>query len=319
MATTILLIRHADVFNPDNVIYGRLPHFRLSDYGQYFARKTATHLANMPIAAFYTSPLLRALQTTRILAAPHAGVPVRSTSRLSEVRSSWQGTRYNDLPPDKTVYDLRREPTDESIDDVWQRMSATVRALAQQHADQTVACVSHGDPIKIATLGFQGRTLDGSAVREPDPARCSVTSLTFHAGADKPAVAYEDVVGASDFRKVASLDDLAPNTMLKVQMGRQDVLLFRISGGEVYATQNRCGHMRTCLDEGSFDGTLVTCPLHGAQFDVTSGKVVRQPDVGAGEVSRYGTPGKLLSPIETQRLRAFEVEIRGSEIFAKSR
>ncbi|HEV7215896.1 MAG TPA: histidine phosphatase family protein, partial [Chloroflexota bacterium] len=90
MATTLLYVRHADVFNPENLLYGRLARFGLSDYGKYHAERAAGYLEDEPIVAIYTSPLLRARQTTRILARRHPGVPIAIRSSLAEVRSSWQ-------------------------------------------------------------------------------------------------------------------------------------------------------------------------------------------------------------------------------------
>lgn len=319
MLTTILVVRHADVFNPENVLYGRLPNFRLSDYGKYFAERTADFLAQHPITAFYTSPLLRARQTVRVLAARHPNVKVRPCSTLSEVRTSWQGTRYTEFPAGKTVYDLRREPTDETIDDIWRRMRSTLTMLQQRHTGETVVAVSHGDPIKILTLGLKGRALDGSAVREPDPARCSVTSFTFNSNSEQPEISYVDVVGLPEFRKVATLQDFAADSMRRVDLNGQDVLLVRSAGGDVFAVQNRCGHMRTCLHQGSLAGTVVTCPLHGAQFSVTNGAVVREPAPQPVYVSQFPEPGIELTSVDTHRLRSYEVAIRGDDIYLRPR
>ena len=71
MTTTILLVRHADVHNPDHVFYGRLPRFRISDLGRQQAAFLRDRLADTPIANFYTSPMLRARLTARVLAEAH--------------------------------------------------------------------------------------------------------------------------------------------------------------------------------------------------------------------------------------------------------
>src|SRR5438874_3906508 len=71
--TTLLLMRHAEVHNPEDILYGRLPRFGLSELGKQQAEVTARALAEEPISTFYTSPQLRARQTARILAAPHPG------------------------------------------------------------------------------------------------------------------------------------------------------------------------------------------------------------------------------------------------------
>lgn len=49
------------------------------------------------------------------------------------------------------------------------------------------------------------------------------------------------------------------------------------AGGRLYAFDDACTHMGCSLGEGKIEGTIVTCPCHGSQFDVTSGAVIRGP------------------------------------------
>lgn len=49
------------------------------------------------------------------------------------------------------------------------------------------------------------------------------------------------------------------------------------AGGRLYAFDDACTHMGCSLGEGELEGTTVTCPCHGSQFDVTSGAVIRGP------------------------------------------
>ena len=49
------------------------------------------------------------------------------------------------------------------------------------------------------------------------------------------------------------------------------------ASGRLYAFDDKCTHMGCSLAEGTLDGTTVTCPCHGSQFDVTSGAVLRGP------------------------------------------
>ena len=66
-ATTIHFVRHGKVYNPDHLLYERLPDFHLSDLGRRMAQATATYLARNPqtntIAAVYSSPLDRTRET----------------------------------------------------------------------------------------------------------------------------------------------------------------------------------------------------------------------------------------------------------------
>lgn len=320
MATSLLYVRHADVFNPENLLYGRLPHFRLSDYGRYHAEKTAAFLEREPVVAFFTSPLLRARQTARILAARHPGVPTYARLALAETRTSWQGTAYRALPPEKTVYETRQLPTDETIEDIWRRMRGLAEELVAAYTGKTVVCVSHGDPIKILALGYRGRTLDEQAVREPDPARCSVTRFDFPAPGAAPAVTYTDVVAGNDFTRVAALTELPPGSMRRVELGRREVLLVRTAEGGVFALGNRCTHMRAHLHEGALEGALITCPLHGSQFQADSGALARGPQCGVEWTANFCRPGRSLSPIEPAGpLPTYEVRLDGDEVSIRPR
>jgi nitrite reductase/ring-hydroxylating ferredoxin subunit len=49
------------------------------------------------------------------------------------------------------------------------------------------------------------------------------------------------------------------------------------AGGSLHAFDDSCTHMGCSLAKGKLDGTTVTCPCHGSQFDVTSGAVLRGP------------------------------------------
>jgi nitrite reductase/ring-hydroxylating ferredoxin subunit len=71
--------------------------------------------------------------------------------------------------------------------------------------------------------------------------------------------------------EVAMLNEIPTGTMKRVRPFDQDVLLSNV-GGKAYATQNSCGHQRASLARGTLQGSVVTCPLHGAKFDVTTGK-----------------------------------------------
>ena len=48
-------------------------------------------------------------------------------------------------------------------------------------------------------------------------------------------------------------------------------------GGQLHAFDDTCTHRACSLAKGKLDGTTVTCPCHGSQFDVTTGEVLRGP------------------------------------------
>jgi 3-phenylpropionate/trans-cinnamate dioxygenase ferredoxin component len=79
---------------------------------------------------------------------------------------------------------------------------------------------------------------------------------------------------------------LPPGSMKQVKSAGSDILVANV-GGKIYAIDNRCPHMGGNLSKGELLGPIVTCPLHGSQIDVTSGKVVRWMS-GAGLGSKIG-------------------------------
>ena len=76
--------------------------------------------------------------------------------------------------------------------------------------------------------------------------------------------------------KVATLSDIPPGTCLQVEVAEREVAIFNVEG-TIYAMGGKCTHKGGPLGEGDLEGTVVTCPWHGAQFDVTTGQVVGPP------------------------------------------
>ena len=76
--------------------------------------------------------------------------------------------------------------------------------------------------------------------------------------------------------KVAETKDLPAGSAKAVEVNGKQVALFNLDG-KYYAIDDACTHVGGSLAEGSVDGNEVTCPLHGATFDITSGKVTGEP------------------------------------------
>ena len=80
----------------------------------------------------------------------------------------------------------------------------------------------------------------------------------------------------TDFISVATTDDLNDGEGTVVEANGYTIALFRVDD-DFHAIGNECTHSGGPLGEGELDGTTVTCPWHGAQFDVTSGEVLEPP------------------------------------------
>jgi len=76
--------------------------------------------------------------------------------------------------------------------------------------------------------------------------------------------------------KVAETKQVAPGTGKVVEAEGRSLALFNVSGA-FYAIDNTCTHRGGPLGEGDLAGEVVTCPWHGAQFNITTGKVVAPP------------------------------------------
>jgi nitrite reductase/ring-hydroxylating ferredoxin subunit len=78
------------------------------------------------------------------------------------------------------------------------------------------------------------------------------------------------------FVPVASVTDLAPGQMKFVAVERERIVLANVDGA-FYALRDVCGHRNAPLSRGRLDGCIIECPLHFAQFDVRTGKLVDGP------------------------------------------
>jgi broad specificity phosphatase PhoE len=182
--TVIYFVRHTDVENPRDVLYGRLPRFGLSELGLSQAQVTASVLAEVPVDAFYSSPQLRARQTTRVLAGPHPDAEVHRSTLLAEVLTSWQGRRHEELDEiGFNFYDHPMHHEDERLSDLWSRIDRFVKRVRSHHVGQEVVAVTHGDICSLARAVYRGLPVDISSIRlpHPYPGKGSLTKLTFPA------------------------------------------------------------------------------------------------------------------------------------------
>jgi 3-phenylpropionate/trans-cinnamate dioxygenase ferredoxin subunit len=99
-------------------------------------------------------------------------------------------------------------------------------------------------------------------------------------------------------------------TMKKVSVQGHEILLARIAD-RFYAADNRCTHMAGDLSGGKLEGTIVTCPRHGSQFDLSDGKVIRWLK-GAGLFSTLGKALKSPRP-----LQIYNVRVEGDDVLVE--
>ncbi len=107
--------------------------------------------------------------------------------------------------------------------------------------------------------------------------------------------------------EVGKTSEFAAGTMKEVITQGREILLARV-GDKYYAADNRCPHSDGKLSQGKIEGTIVTCPRHGSQFDLGDGRVVRWLK-GSGLMSRIGKALKSPRPLST-----YNVDIQGDKI-----
>jgi uncharacterized repeat protein (TIGR03847 family) len=153
--TVLLLIRHAsNDFIKEGRLAGWTPGVHINAQGQREADALARRLARLPIEAFYSSPLERAVDTARAIAACH-DLPVELRQGLGEGHvGEWTGKLIKELEETETWKAIQKSPVGvkppggESIDEVQTRIVAEIEAIRRAHPEGMVAIVSHADPLK---------------------------------------------------------------------------------------------------------------------------------------------------------------------------
>jgi broad specificity phosphatase PhoE len=182
---TVHLMRHGQVHNPDGVLYGRLPGFRLSELGRRQARAGADWFAGRPIAYLVCSPLERARQTAAPIAEA-TGTQLTIDDRLIEAGSKLEGRRSasgKHLLGDLANWRYFGNPLRPSWGEPYRQIADRVLAAAHDARDAAAAagtdgaealCVSHQLPIVAARRAAEGRWL----FHDPRRRKCALASVT---------------------------------------------------------------------------------------------------------------------------------------------
>ena len=110
-----------------------------------------------------------------------------------------------------------------------------------------------------------------------------------------------------NFLQVSKTSELEDGTMKEVLVQGREILLARVAD-RYYAADNRCPHMGGKLSQGKLEGTLVTCPRHGSQFDLSDGRVVRWLK-GSGLIFRVSKALKPPRPLVTYNVKVEDDKI----------
>jgi broad specificity phosphatase PhoE len=186
--TTVHLLRHGEVHNPDGVLYGRMDGFHLSDLGRAMAEKVAGALGDRDITHLRVSPLQRAQETAQPLADAR-GLEMVTDARVIESTNVFEGKRFG--PHDNAfrrpgtwlhLWNPFRPSWGEPYKEVVARMMAAIEDARDAARGHEAVIVSHQLPIWITRLSVEGR----SFLHDPRKRQCTLCSLTsLHFTGDK--------------------------------------------------------------------------------------------------------------------------------------
>ena len=189
--TILLLIRHGEnEYTALHKLAGRLPEVHLNERGHAQAAGLVTLLQPQPIAAVYSSPLVRCVETATPLALAKE-LAVRQEAGLLEVDyGEWMGGELKELSKQPGWRDVQhwpsvfRFPGGETLREVQDRAVRTVNRLVAEHPNQLIAAFSHGDLIRTLLAHFLGVPLD--LFQRIQISTASVSAVAFHHG--RPSV-----------------------------------------------------------------------------------------------------------------------------------
>ena len=107
------------------------------------------------------------------------------------------------------------------------------------------------------------------------------------------------------FTKVAETSEIPNGKMKMVKVKDKEILIANVNDS-FYAIANLCIHKGGSLSEGSLEGNIVTCPIHGSRFDVTTGKCIHRPR-------------NILIEAKTDDAMSYELRVDGEDILLYQR
>ena len=182
VASQVHLVRHGEVFNPDRVLYGRLPNYRLSELGMKMAEAAALDLQmrGRPVRRLIASPLQRAQESAQPFAAVFS-LPIDTDERIIEPTNHFEGKRMRG--PGGALRNPRNWPYlvnpmrpswGEPFQQVADRMLAAIDDAWASVDDGDVVLVSHQLPIWMVHRALAGERL----AHDPRKRRCDLSSIT---------------------------------------------------------------------------------------------------------------------------------------------
>ena len=182
--TTLILIRHGDTDWIGKKLSGWLPDVHLNDRGKQQAEELPSRLAALDIAAIYSSPLERTVETAQPLAKAR-GLRIHRVNDLGEVKfGDWQGQALKVLSGKKEWRIVQAAPSafqfpnGESLRGTQSRAVGAIEKIVASHAKDIIVAFSHGDVIKLIVAYYSGIALDNFQRIAISPASISVIEIS---------------------------------------------------------------------------------------------------------------------------------------------
>ena len=180
MAQVIHFIRHGEVHNPEKILYGLQPGWRLSERGIQMAEVVAQWSKNLNIGAIHSSPLQRAQETVAPIIDNHK-LQLTTDKNLIEASNIFEGKKFElgsgVLKHPKSwryLYNPWRPSWGEPYDQIINRMLKALFSARDAAGGKDAICVSHQLPIWILRSAVEGRRL----LHDPRKRECSLASVT---------------------------------------------------------------------------------------------------------------------------------------------
>ena len=180
MSTTVHVARHGEVENPEKILYGRQPGWRLSTRGQQMAETLGEWSKSINLGALHVSPLQRAQETAAPIARAH-GIEITTDERLIEAANVFEGKSFEvgsgvlKHPSSwRHLYNPWKPSWGEPYEEQIKRMLAAIFAARKAANGKDAIVVSHQLPIWILRSAIEGRSL----LHDPRKRICTLASVT---------------------------------------------------------------------------------------------------------------------------------------------
>ena len=178
-AERLHLVRHGEVHNPERLLYGRLPHYRLSDDGRRMARAAAEYVKEQgrDVTSLRCSPLQRTQESAEPFTEIFGLEPVLD-ERVIEPTNVFEGKRMSRALRDPRNWWHLRRPSrpswGEPYVEIAERVESAMNSAWHETDHGDIVIVSHQAPIWITHLHIAGLPLQ----HDPRTRRCALSSVT---------------------------------------------------------------------------------------------------------------------------------------------